>query len=104
MSLTVVISATVRHNGCLSFNDWHLALTGGRPVTGSVSGGRSGTLTYICGDAPAGTVVSDSGYRGAYVARIEERQVCEYSITVHVPALCEFEPFLRPHERERPPP
>ena len=72
---------------------------GGDSCEGSALGGRSGTLTYVCGDAPAGSVVAGvAGYRGAYVARIEEREVCEYAITVHVPALCEFEPFLRPHE------
>lgn len=60
-----------------------------------------GTVTYVCGDAPASNdVVSVGGYRGAYIARIEERRVCEYDLTIHVPALCEFEPFLRPHETE----
>ena len=61
----------------------------------------SGTATYICGDAPkSDKVLAVGGYRGAYIARIEERRVCEYDVTIHVPALCEFEPFLRPHETQ----
>lgn len=62
----------------------------------------AGTVTYVCGDVPASNdnVISIGGYRGAYIARIEERRVCEYDLTIHVPALCEFEPFLRPHETQ----
>ena len=58
-----------------------------------------GTVTYVCADGPE-NVVGIGGYLGAYIARIEERRTCEYDLTVHVPALCEFEPFLRPHETQ----
>lgn len=54
-------------------------------------------MTYICGDVPESS--TNEGV-AAYIARIEERRVCEYDITIHVPELCEFEPFLRPHETQ----
>ena len=55
---------------------------------------RSGTVAYVCGETPEGSG-GVGGFLGAYIARVHEVRTCEYEITVHVPALCEF--GARPH-------